>query len=145
MQWTPDPVIVFKAPDGSFRFPGDAAGLSAKKYERDGFERIELRGAQDVRRFEKAMNQHEYSRACQKVERQHQASEMREQQSRSELRRVMGSMSERGRALARAAMRMNDHKPKVYAKDANFHSEVFSMDRSNRDESRDSQGYRRRD
>lgn len=142
---SPDPVIVFRAPDGSFRFPGDANGRLAFQYARDGFERIVLRGAADVRRFEKAMNRHEYSRAMRRAERQQQAREAREKDMRSELRHRMQTMSERGRAFARAVMRRNDEKPREYAKEANFHSEVYSFNRSNRDDSRDAQGRRRRD
>lgn len=108
-------------------------------------EQIELRGAADVRRFEKAMNAHEYSRAMQRVERQQQFREEREKHLRSELRQRMQSFSECGRAIARAAMRRNDEKPREYAKDPGFISEVYSYDRSNRDESRDAQGRRRRD
>jgi len=145
VQWTTDPVIVFRAPDGTFRFPGDPSGAGAKKYERQGFERVELRGAQDVRRFEKAMNKHEFSRACRKAENKQQAREQREQILRSDLRGQMASMSPQGRALARAAMRMNDGKPREYAKEAGFVSEVYSFDSSNREASRDAQGRRRRD
>jgi len=42
-------------------------------------------------------------------------------------------------------MRQNDHKPRERVQDANFHVEVYSQDRSNRDESRDERGRRRRD
>lgn len=141
----PDPVVIFRAPDGSFRFPGDAQGQSAQRYAREGFERIELRGAADVRRFESVMNHHERSRAMRRVERQQQFREQREAALRSELRRQMASMSPRGRAIAEAAMRRNDQKPREYARDANFHVEVYSLDRSNRDVSRDERGRRRRD
>jgi len=141
----PDPVVVFRGPDGTFRFPGDAHGASAARYAREGFERIELRGHADVRRFEKVMNAHEYSRAARRVEHQQQFREQREKHLRGELRQQMQSMSERGRDFARLVMRQNDHKPRERAQDANFHAEVYSYDRSNRDESRDAQGHRRRD
>lgn len=141
----PDPVVVFRGPDGTFRFPGDANGASAARYARDGFERIELRGHADVRRFEKVMNAHEYSRAARRVEHQQQFREQREKHLRGELRQKMQSMSERGRELARVVMRENDRKPRERVQDANFHVEVYSLDRSNRDESRDAQGRRRRD
>ena len=144
-RWTCDPVVVFRAHDGSFRFPGDANGTSAAKYAKDGFERIELRGAADVRRFETLMNKREYSRAARRVEAMQAHREMRESASRSELRNAMASMSERGRAVARAAMRMNDNKPRERAREVGFHVEAFSYDRGNRDESRDAQGRRRRD
>jgi len=144
-QWTCDPVVVFKAPDGSFRFPGDPDGKGAHKYAAQGFERIELRGAQDVRRFETLMNKREYSRAARRVEAMQAHREARESVSRSELRRLMESMSERGRSVARAAMRRNDQKPRERATDVGFHVEAFSYDRTNRETSYDPQGRRRRD
>lgn len=145
VQWRADPVIVFRGPDGQYRFPGDANGLQASTYRKQGFEQIELRGAADVRRFESHMNKHESRWASRRAEIQQRMREAREQSSRSDLRGLMQSMSERGRAIARAAMRRNDDKPREHAKDAGFHSEVYSFDRSNRDESRDAQGRRRRD
>ena len=145
MTWTCDPVVVFKAPDGSFRFPGDPNSLSVSRYEKQGFERIELRGAADVRRFETVMNKREYSRAARRVEAMQAHREQREAATRSELRRLMGSMSERGRAVARAAMARNDNKPRERARDVGFHVDVYSNSRSNREESRDAQGRRRRD
>lgn len=143
--WNVAPVTVFKGPDGTFRFPGDANGLSAKNYEKQGFERIEIRGAAEMRRFEKAMNQHEYSRASRRVEGMQRMREARERELRGHLRGRMTSMSRFGRDLARAAMRMNDNKPRERTKDPGAFSEVYSNDRSSREESRDAQGRRRRD
>lgn len=142
--WTCDPVIVYKAPDG-FRFPGDPNSKTTAQYDKAGYERIELRSAADVRRFETVMNKREYSRAARRVEAMQAHREMRESASRSELRNAMASMSERGRAVARAAMRMNDNKPRERAKEVGFHVDVYSNSRSNREESRDAQGRRRRD
>ena len=51
-RWTVDPVVVYKAPDGTFRFPGDTDGSGSAKYHQMGYERVELRSAADVRRFE---------------------------------------------------------------------------------------------
>lgn len=145
VRWTPEPVVVYQATDGSMRFPGNKEGLSAANYEKQGFTRIEIRGAAEMRRLEQHMNKHEYSRAQRAVEHRQMQREMRETHSRAELRRLMSGMSERGRDLARAVMRRNDDKPRMRAADPGFYSEVFSMDRSNRDESRDNQGRRRRD
>ena len=144
-RWTVDPVVVYKAADGSFRFPGDANGLSAKQYERQGYERVELRGAADVRLFEKVMGKHEYSRAMRKVEVMQAAREASEKERRSQLRDEMRGMSAYGRDLAREAMRNNDNKPREYAKESGFTSEVYSYDRSSREAARDPQGRRRRD
>lgn len=143
--WNPDPVIVFQAKDGSFRFPGDNNGRSAKTYERQGLTRIEIKGAAEMRRFEGVMNKHEYSRAQRRVEHQQQQREARFTQTRGELRRRMQSMSEFGRDLARTVMRRNDDKPRERVPDSGFHSEVYNLNRSNRDESRGSDGRRRRD
>lgn len=144
-RWSIDPVVVYRDHDGSYRFPGDANGAGAKRYAQQGLERIELRSAADVRRFESQMNKREYSRMCRRVEAAQANRERRESESRSELRRLMPQMTERGRQLAHAAIRRNNDKPRERAKDPGFHVEVFSYDRSNRDESRDGQGRRRRD
>lgn len=145
VSWTPDPVIVYAAPDGSMRFPGDRHGLSAHNYEKQGFRRIEIRGAAEMRRFEGHMNKAEYSRAQRQVEQKEQGRAAREQHSRSELRRQMQSMSERGRSVAQHVMRKNDAKPRERPVDPGFFSEAYNMDRSNREASRDEQGRRRRD
>lgn len=144
-RWSVDPVIVYRAPDGSFRFPGDTSALSTAKYDRAGYTRVELRSAADVRRFEHVMSQREYARAARRVERKQMMREQRESMTRSDLRSLMSSMTPFGRALARAAMARNDAKPRERARDAGFHLEAYSYDHSNRPESRDSQGRRRRD
>ena len=144
-RWTPDPVVVFRGPDGEIRFPGDPNGLSAANYQRQGFERIELRNAAEVRRFEQHMNRREFSRAARRMERRQAGRELRESHTRGELRAAMSRMTEFGRALAREAVRRNDAKPREYAKEAGFHVEAYSNYRSNREESRDAQGRRRRD
>lgn len=145
VRWTVDPVVVFKAPDGTFRFPGDGNGLQASHYQKEGFELMEIRGATEMRRFESHMNKVEFSRAMRKTEMAAQQREHMEKMNRSELRMLMQSMSPMGRAVARAAMQRNDGKPIKYAQHAGFHSEVYSQDRSNRETSYDQQGRRRRD
>jgi len=142
---TVDPIVVFRAPDGTFRFPGDANGAGAARYARDGFTRIELRGAAEVRRFEKAVNQHEFSRAMRVAENRQRAREAREATNRSELRQRMQSMSRFGRDVARTAMSRNDQKPRESAKEPGFHSDAYSNDRSSREPSYDPRGRRRRD
>lgn len=143
--WSCDPVVVYRTPDGSFRFPGDVTTKVTKTYDTLGYERIELRSAADVRRFETQMNKRELSRANRKVEAMQAAREARESATRSELRRLMPQMSTFGQQLAREAMRRNDAKPRERARDVNFHVDAFSNYRGNREESRDPQGRRRRD
>jgi hypothetical protein len=144
-RWTAPPVVVFKAPDGTYRFPGDAGGLSAKSYEQQGYERVEIRGAVEMRRFEGKMNAQERARAERHFEQRQRHHEARLKETRSELYRQMQNMSELGRAVARAAMARNDAKPLKRVTDTGFHSDVYANYRSNRDESRDPQGRRRRD
>lgn len=143
--WSIDPVVVYRAPDGSIRFPGDTNGAGAGKYDRLGYDRVELRSAADVRRFESQMNRAEYSRAERIMERRQAARESREKATRSDLFHAMQSMSTFGRALARAAVARNNAKAIERARDSGFHVEAFSYDRSNRSESRDAEGRRRRD
>jgi hypothetical protein len=118
---TADPIIVFRAPDGTPRFPGDAKGLSAATYERMGYTRVDLRGWADVRRFE--------------------AQDRGQRTGRMKTVR----MSAAGADIMRAVMARNDAKERPRARDAGFHSDVYANNRSNRDESRRSDGTRNRD
>lgn len=145
IQWTVDPVVVFKAPDGSYRFPGDANGQSVAHYAKQGYQRVEIRGALEMRSFESKMNKIEYARAERKIERSQRAREEREHEMRANLFHQMKTMSNIGKDVARAAMARNDGKPLPKADGGGFHSEVYSFSRSNRDESRDSGGRRRQD
>jgi hypothetical protein len=145
VNWTMDPIVVYRAPDGSFRFPGDAHDAGAGKYDRLGYERMELRSAADVRRFESQATAHDSSLAQRRFEQQQAQREAREKTNRSELYRQMPSMTRFGRELARTAIARNDGKPLKRAHAGGVVSEVMSYDRSNREESRGSDGRRRRD
>ncbi len=142
--WSVAPVVIFKAVDGTYRYPGEADGVSARKYAADGMERIEVRSATEMRRLEGRLNTHEQQRANQVFERSERAREASEHDRRSGLRDEMRKMTPYGRDLARAAMSQSDSRrraPHVVG----LHSEVYNVDRSNREDSRDSQGRRRRD
>lgn len=151
---TVDPVVVYQAPDGSMRFPPDTTTSSTAMYDKQGFTRIELRGWQDVRRFEKHMNQAELSGIRRRVERQQEAFEAGEKERRSEIRRCLEQgfqvpetddrgqytgrtktvrLTERGRAIMAAAIGNNDRKggPKAHA--PGFRVEAYSENRSNRE------------
>lgn len=145
IRWQADPVIVFQAPDGSMRFPGDANGLSATNYRKQGFTEIAIRSATEMRRFEKHMNDHERSQASRQLEVREQQRERMEHLNRSDLNALMPGMSRAGRDVARAAIQRTDSRPRRHTSDPGFHSSVYSDDRSNREDSRDSQGRRRRD
>lgn len=148
------PVVVYQAPDGSFRFPPDTHTASTASYDQQGFTRIELRGWSDVRRFESHMNQHELSQVRRRVEKQQEQHEASESARRAEIRRGLEQgfqvpdtdergqptgrmrtvrLSERGRAIMQAAIDNNDRKGGPRARDVGFFVEAYSMDRSNRE------------
>lgn len=142
---SPAAVVVYRAPDGSFRYPGSGDGLYAQKCEKDGLTRVELRGWAEVRRFERLANQQERMKVNHRVERQQQATEAAEKHRRSDLFQKMGGMSNFGRDVARAAIAINNRKPSVRSYDPGFHVSCYSESRGDRDESRDAQGRKRRD
>jgi hypothetical protein len=152
-----DPVVVYRAPDGTMRFPPDTTCGSTAMYDGMGYERLELRGWADVRRFESQMNKAQRSEIARRVERQQAAFEASESARRSEVRRGMEQgfqipetefrdgrnvptgrmitvrLSEKGKEIMRQAMRMNDDKggPRTY--EPGFRVEAYSESRSNRD------------
>jgi hypothetical protein len=162
----PDPVIVFKAADGTFRYPGDATGLSAANYEKLGYERVEIRGWADMRRFERTVNGQQRSEIARRVERQLEVHEAQVKMRRSEAinglrngftipeldergvrtgRMKTVRMSAQGADIMRACMERNDNKPRTREFEAGFHSDVYNNSRGNRDDSRRSDGRRFRD
>ena len=133
-QWRMDPIVVFRDPiTNEYRYPGQANSRSSTNYERKGFERIELRDAQDVRRFESRVGKAEASKAARVFERRQEQREASEKENRSKLRDQMRHMSPFGRAVAHAAMRRNDAKVRKSNSDVGFHNAIFSNNRSNQD------------
>lgn len=166
---TVPPIIVFQAPDGSMRFPGTSDGPSAKRYESLGYTRVELRGFADVRRFEGKVNQQEMSKIQRRVERQQQALAIGEARRRSDLfhgfrhgfqipetviarngehvktgRMKTVHLSARAKDIGALLIERNNQK-RVHSHEPGFFVEAYSNNRSNRDESRDERGRRRRD
>lgn len=131
--WTVDPVVVYKAPDGSFRYPGDADGPASAKYSRAGYERLELRSAADVRRFEAEASRQQTADESRRVEGRHAQRLRRESENRGELFRRMKTMSNAGRDLAHAAMARGNARPQERSHGAPVTVEVYSYDRSNRE------------
>ena len=147
-----DPVVVYQAPDGTLRFPPDISTSSTAMYEQLGYTRHEYRGFAEVRRFEKQFEKSQYSEICRRIERQQEQFEASESARRSEIRRELEQgfqipevdekgrqtgrlqtvrLSERGKAILRASMDLNDRKggPRAYA--PGFRVEAYSEDRSN--------------
>ena len=160
-------IVLFKADDGTFRFPGDPNGKSAAKYADLGYQRIEAKGWAEVRRLEKQVNAQQSVEIRRRAEDdcrlreesthrrrsdffhgiQHgfQMPEMRENSS-GELvptgRMKTVHLGELGRAVAMAAVARNNAKSRPNPTEAGGHFEVYSFDRSNRDESRRPDGTR---
>ncbi len=149
-----DPVVVYQAPDGTLRFPPDISSASTAMYEQLGYTRQEYRGAAEVRKFEHRFNQQQLSEINRRVERQQEAYERGESERRSEVRRGLEQgfripeyddrgvatgrmetvrLTPRARAIMDLAMRKNDATGKPTARDAGFHVEAYSVDRSNRE------------
>lgn len=160
-----DPVVVYQAPDGSFRFPPDTTTSSTAMYDGQGFTRIELRGWTDVRRFEKHFNDAQMSEVRRRVERQQEAFERAESERRSEIRRCLEQgfaipevddrgvhtgrmrrveLTAFGRKVLEAAMERNDRKGGPRTHDVGFRVEAYSENASNREAYSDGRGRRQR-
>lgn len=141
----PNAVVVYQAPDGSFRFPGDPNGLSAKQYERQGLKRVEARGWAEVRQLEHTIEQHENRNRGQHQDHLQARREAGQHARRGELFYRMKTMSRLGREVARLSIERSNNRPLPRRGEAGFHVEAYSNDRSNREQSRDERGMRRRD
>ena len=147
MRSLPPAVVLYKAPDGTFRFPGsdDPHGRTATKYKDLGYERIEARGWAEVRRVEAMVNDRQRHEIRQRVERQCEMREAAIKARRSDVYngmansfrmpivgkngRIIGyrsvKLSERGKAIMRAAIEHNNNKPGPRSYDPGFHVSVF--------------------
>lgn len=131
--WRADAVVVYRAPDGSFRFPGDTHGPGAAKYDHLGYTRLEARSALEVRALERQLNQTEQSHMARQTEVRAARREHGEGIRRSELRRQMQGMTRMGRDIARAAMAKGDRRPLMRTGESGIRVEAYSNDRSNRE------------
>jgi hypothetical protein len=159
-------VVVYEAPDGSFRYPGDPNGRTVQHYESLGYKRVEAKGWAAVRSLEGRVSKQQFREICDATERRCQFRETALHYARSEMfnglrnsfaipelddqgnrtgRTRSVKLSPSGRAVAEAAMSRNNDKPTPTAKAPGFFVEVFTQDRSNREEGRRSDGKRWRD
>ena len=130
------PLVVFKRPDGTYAVPAQPDARMPTEYER-----VELRNATEVRRVEGAINREER-------EKWEAANRGRERlkgevssANRAELRDRMAHMSAVGRDFARFSMDKNNSAPNRKYR-GQFHFEALSMNASNRDPGRRSDGSR---
>ena len=156
VRWRPDPVVVYQAPDGSYRFPPATTSLSTAMYDRQGFTRIELRGSQEVRAFEHRVEEHERSHMARCVERETAQREAVVSERHAEIRRGMQQgfrqpemdsrgeptgrmmtvrLGAAGRDVMREAIARTNRIPAKSVKDPGFHVRAYSHDsNSNRDD-----------
>lgn len=135
-----DPVLIYRDKSGHVRFPGRNQGVAPK-----GYEAVYLRTTQEVRNFERRMNESERKRYFEHKERQEMRFSEWTKSARSELRQKMQHMSEYGRAIAQAAMDANDRESGVNTRwEPGFHLEAFSVDSSNREAQYDRDLQRRK-
>lgn len=159
------PVVVFRAPDGTYRYPGQTEGASVEQYSRLGYARVELRGFAEVRRFEREVNTEQSREIAQRAERQMVAHLEGERRRRSEVYNGMANgfvipvhdkrgrqigtkvvrLSPLGMDIMRNAMHAMDGRERPRAREAGFFVDAYSNDRGSRDESRRSDGKRFRD
>jgi hypothetical protein len=127
----PPAVVVYQAPDGSFRFPGQDSGTATAKYDRMGYRRVEARGWAEVRRLEKSMNGAEYSRACRIAERQQAVREAGAHARRSDMVHRVRSMTDGGRRFATYMLeRADDRERRPRVADPGLHVAIYSSNRS---------------
>jgi len=141
----PDAVVVYQAPDGSFRFPGDPHGASAAGYDRQGYVRLEARGWANVRNLERQIEARENQGREHKHEQLQQRREAGQHFRRQELFARMKGMSRLGREVARLSIERSNQRPLPRQGEAGFHVEAYSNDRSNRERNHDDRGRRRND
>lgn len=109
--FTGDPLVVYQAPDGSYRFPGDVNGPATQKYEQMRYTRLEARSFAEVRALERAISQRDEIAAAPIRERLQARREEQSHKRRSELFHRMASMSPQVRDLARVVIEKNNRKP----------------------------------
>lgn len=121
-----DPVVVHRAADGSYRFPGRSDAVVP-----EGYEKVELRTIRQIEQFERDVNKQHASLIGRRVEIEEQRFNAAQAVRRARLRSAMVHMSALGRMFAAAAMRRGDsHRIRSY--DPGFHLEILHQDASNR-------------
>ena len=115
-----NPVVVYQAPDGSYRFPGATQGRMARQYDQQGYRRVECHNAAEVRQLERSVNARERTRFHEATERQQRRVEDTEHERRQQFHHEMSRMSNLGRDVARAAIDRTNAKRKARSDDAGF-------------------------
>lgn len=123
-----EPCVVYKGPNGEIGFvaSSDPNCLSAKNYEKQGYNRVEMQMF-EARKFARQMNKEERKRAELVLQAVYESEEELKKSERAELRAAMAHWSPLARDFAIHAMEANDRKDAEYyrAKDPGFYIEGF--------------------
>lgn len=160
--------VVYKAKDGTYRFPGATNSKETQRLDRLGYERIELKDTRSIRRFEKSMNEIEGTKHRQFIAGQNALLAAKSKAHRDEFRQAIatgrmvmvdsekgsptygqkyvGEINEMQKDMLRAAMEHTDRsRPTGRHFEPGFNIQAFSYDSSNREEHSDaSTGWRGR-
>jgi putative FmdB family regulatory protein len=118
------PVVVHRDAEGNISYPGRSDEPAPP-----GYERVELRTIEDVRQFEKTVNEKDYREWSEKQEKLLEAQEQAEHDRRSEL--FSQVKTEFGRNLLRLAIERSNSRPRKKFFPG-FHVKIFSDDASRR-------------
>jgi hypothetical protein len=122
-----DPVVIHRDAAGNIRFPGAVdAPVPA------GYQKVELRTINEVRRFEAEVNMRERVKADESLSARERQFSEKQSALRGDLRGAMRHMTPFGQDLARLAMDRNNQRGSK-PRDVGFHLDVFSNDSSNRE------------
>lgn len=134
------PTVYFKAADGTLRFPGRADAKTPK-----GYERIEVRTPRERDHLYREMDSADRRRYEAHQERLASTYGAIENRDRSELRAEMERMSDKGRAVAQAAMDYYDKRDGYKPYSGGNYVESWEYDSSNREGHNDTDtGWRKR-
>ncbi len=126
-----EPVVVHRDATGNIRFPGNTNAPIP-----EGYQKVELRTVNEVRRFEAEVNQREHAKADEHHSRREAAFSEKQAFLRRDLRTAMERMSNYGRDFAQHAIDRGNNRRQT-PREVGFHLDVFSNDSSNREVHRD--------
>lgn len=125
------PVVIHRDAEGNIRFPGNVNSPVP-----EGFEKVELRDFQQIRKFEKEVNDKERRKIDEHQGNKAKFLDHHLEGNREAMREIVSRFSPRGRRFYESMREVSEQKQKQFrgrANSPNFYIEAFSMDSSNRD------------
>jgi hypothetical protein len=125
--WAIQAVVVHLGKDGAVRFPAHVNAPVPK-----GFNRVELRSLGEIEQFERRVNAKLSAEAAIHIENEERHFSILRDQSRSDLRQRMQSMSLAGKAFAQFCIEENNRCQRK-SSDVGFHLNILHFNSSNRE------------